>query len=317
VSVEARVVDDCGNPHLAGSVVASFSNGDPPAPLVSLRDGRWSGTWPVRNARPGQVIVTVAAENQELRVSGTTQVSGALRPSEGPPVVGAGAVVSAASYAPEAVVAPGSLVSIFGSRLAEGQGQATRLPLETQLASTLVLLGGRTLPLLYASDGQVNAVVPYDLAVNTRHQLVVRRGSNLSVPEAVTLAAAAPAVFAKDSTGRGQGVIVDAAGSYLEPGSPAGGGDIVVIYCSGLGAVNPPVAAGEAAPVSPLARVAERVGVTIGGRAAQVSFAGLTPGFAGLYQVNAEVPRGVSGDAVPVVVAVGSQSSPPVTMAVR
>ena len=59
------------------------------------------------------------------------------------------------------------------------------------------------------------------------------------------------------------------------------------------------------------------VSVTIGGQNAAVSFSGLTPGFPGLYQINAVVPSGVSGDAVVVVVSVAGQSSPPVTMAVQ
>jgi len=57
--------------------------------------------------------------------------------------------------------------------------------------------------------------------------------------------------------------------------------------------------------------------VTIGGQPAPVSFSGLTPGYPGLYQINAVVPSGVSGDAVPVVVSVTGQTSPPVTMAVQ
>jgi len=60
------------------------------------------------------------------------------------------------------------------------------------------------------------------------------------------------------------------------------------------------------------------VGVTIGGQAAPVTFSGLTPGYAGLYQVNAVVPSGITtGDAVPVVLSVAGQTSPPVTIAVR
>jgi len=60
------------------------------------------------------------------------------------------------------------------------------------------------------------------------------------------------------------------------------------------------------------------VTVTIGGVDAAVLFAGLAPGFAGLYQLNVVVPGGVSaGDAVPVVVSVAGQASPPVTLAVQ
>ncbi len=66
----------------------------------------------------------------------------------------------------------------------------------------------------------------------------------------------------------------------------------------------------------PLARTDATPTVTIGGKAAQVSFSGLTPQYAGLYQINAEVPTGIAtGDAVPVVISISGQTSPVVTMA--
>jgi uncharacterized protein (TIGR03437 family) len=49
-----------------------------------------------------------------------------------------------------------------------------------------------------------------------------------------------------------------------------------------------------------------------------VLFAGLTPGFTGLYQVNAIVPSGVrAGSAVELVVVAGDLPSPPVTIGVK
>ena len=103
-----------------------------------------------------------------------------------------------------------------------------------------------------------------------------------------------------------------------EPGTPATVGETVVIYCTGLGAVTPAVQEGLAAPTTPLSRTVNTVGVTIGGQAAQVAFSGLTPGYAGLYQVNAVVPSGITtGEAVPVVLSVAGQTSPVATIAVR
>jgi len=68
----------------------------------------------------------------------------------------------------------------------------------------------------------------------------------------------------------------------------------------------------------PLSTTVNTVTATIGGKAAQVAFSGLTPGYAGLYQVNAVVPSGITtGDTVPVVVSVAGQTSPPVTMAAK
>ena len=318
VPLDVRVVDDCGAPMVAGSVVASFSSGDPPVSLVGLKDGRWSGTWQARNAQQPQVTVTVAAEMAAPKIQGRAQVTGGLQGNANPPVLSPGGVVSAASLTPQAPLAPGSIVSIFGARLSEGRGGATRLPLENQLAGAQVSLAGRPLPLLFASDGQINALVPWDIPVNARLQMIVRRGTSLSVPEAVVAAPAQPAIFTRDQSGKGQGLIYSASGVLADAAAPVRAGEAVVIYCSGLGAVDPAVGPGAAAGAEPLSRTVGPVAVTIGGRRAEVFFAGLTPGFAGLYQVNAFVPEGVGpGDAVVVGLGVAGQSSPTVWMAVR
>jgi uncharacterized protein (TIGR03437 family) len=84
---------------------------------------------------------------------------------------------------------------------------------------------------------------------------------------------------------------------------------VVVIYSTGLGPVNQPIALGAPAPGNPPATVTTPVSVTIGGQNAVVQFAGLTPGLVGLYQVNVVVPAGVTGSAVPVVIVQNGVSS--------
>lgn len=141
------------------------------------------------------------------------------------------------------------------------------------------------------------------------------------MPEPVTVALAQPAIFTKNQTGKGQGLIFVATPSgpaLAQPSSPAKARDVIVLYCSGLGAVDPPIPAGTAAPSSPLSQTVNPVSLSIGGVEAEVSFAGPTPGFTGLYQVNAIVPEGVlAGNEVPVVLTVAGQASPRVTMAVQ
>ena len=226
-------------------------------------------------------------------------------------------VVNAASFAPQAPLAPGGLVSLFGLGLGN-QAFASALPLPTQLGNSLSEIRGEALPLLYSSTGQINAQIPFDVPIGEPFLILALNGSAVSTPVALTIAAAAPAVFSKDQSGTGQGVIVDVNNDLVQPGNPAKAGDIVVIYCTGLGAVNPPVAAGSAALASPLSKTMNPVTVTIGGNPASVQFAGLTPGYAGLYQVNAVVPVGVTpGDAVAVQLQVAGQLSPVVTMAVK
>ena len=105
----------------------------------------------------------------------------------------------------------------------------------------------------------------------------------------------------------------------ITPSAPAKSGDVLVIYCNGLGAVSPAVPSGTAAPPNgPLSRTVNPMTVTIGGIAARVDFAGLAPGYPDLYQVNTVVPAGVAaGGAVPVVLSIAGQRSPPVTIAIR
>ena len=221
-------------------------------------------------------------------------------------------------------MAPGSLISLFGLDLSEGQAIAEDLPLETTLAGTTVVIAGRRLPLLFTSDRQVNGMVPYDLNVNTQHQVLVRRSPTYATSVSVDVAASQPAVFVnpqQNAERQGHIYVADASGgqSLAGPNSPATAGDAIVFYCSGLGVVEPPLVAGTAAPFEePLARTVNPISVTVGGVQANVFFSGLTPGFSGLYQINAFVPQDVTtGDEVPVVLGVAGQSSPRVTIAVQ
>lgn len=318
--VEVSVVDDCGDSLTAGSVSITFSNGDPVLIMTSLRNGRWAATWPPGNPRPSNVVLTVSALQSEKKIQGVARITGGVPANPDVPFVERGGVLDAASFGPQQ--APGGVISIFGGKLASGLNQASSLPFPTELKDTAVLLAGRSLPLIFTSDGQINAVVPYDIPVNASHQLIVRNGSSISTPESVPIIPARPAVITADGSGRGQGHIyrTDAEGkaALAGPSSPAVAGDALVVYCAGLGAVDPPVAAGSAASASTLSPTVNPVTVTIGGREATVFFAGLTPGASGLYQINLTVPGGLaSSDTTQMIVSVAGAESVPVTMAVR
>ncbi len=81
----------------------------------------------------------------------------------------------------EAPVAPGNLIAIFGSNLSASAGGAS-VPFPSKVLDTAVLLDGQNIPLYYASTGQVNAMIPYGLPTNASHQLVLQKGTGLSVP---------------------------------------------------------------------------------------------------------------------------------------
>jgi uncharacterized protein (TIGR03437 family) len=226
-------------------------------------------------------------------------------------------ISSAASYSASAI-APGSLINIYGDHLAGSAGTFSSYPLVPELSGTEVLLAGKAMPLISVSEDRIIAQVPYEIGFNTSQQLVVRNGTTQSAPQMVPVAPAQPAVFTVNQQGTGQAVAtVGNSATLADANHPVKAGDVIVIYCAGLGAVTPPVASGAAAPVNPLSRTATPA-VTVGGQPALVQFSGLTPGYAGLYQINAVVPAGVTaGDEVPVVVTIAGQTSPPVTIAVR
>jgi uncharacterized protein (TIGR03437 family) len=300
-----QVVDDCGAAFNSGSVIVSFTNGDPPINLLSIGSGSWAATWVPQHNTLG---FTVRADAQKLPLSGSVQVTGQVFSNPTVPVVSQGGIVSNADYA--SAPALGLLVSIFGNGLADGSAQFTDVPLPQQLGSTSVVLAGRRLPLLYVSDTQVDVAIPYDMQINTTQQLVVLRGNAVSVPVPLAVFASEPSILSASGSGSGQGLIYNAlTGTRADTNSPLTGGDYFVIYALGLGAVTPSLAIENGAPSSPYEYAVAPVTVTVGGVPAAVAFAGLTPGYVGLYQVNAIMPAGVApGSQVPVTVSVSGKS---------
>jgi uncharacterized protein (TIGR03437 family) len=304
------VVDDCGNAFNTGSVIVSFTDGDPPINLISTGNGNWGGTWVPQANTAG---LAVRADAQALPLTGSVQVTGAVLSNPSVPVVSTGGVVSSADFA--SAPALGLLVSIFGSGLADAATPAP-LPLPQSLGTTSVVLSGSAtpLPLLYAANNIINVQIPYDAAVNSTQQLVVQHGNAISVPVPIAVFTASPSILSANGTGSGQGhvYVIGPGGveTQANASAPATAGNPLVIYCVGLGAVTPAVSAGSIVPYSPLSNANAPVTVTFGNQTVTAGFAGLTPGLAGLYQVNVNVPPGVMpGNQVPVTISVGGKSS--------
>ena len=128
------------------------------------------------------------------------------------------------------------------------------------------------------------------------------------------MATASPSILSANGAGSGQGHVYVIGPGGVETqangNAPAAAGNPVVIYCVGLGAVSPEISAGSIVPYSPLSNANAPVTVTFGNQTVPAAFAGLTPGLAGLYQVNVNVPPGVTpGNQVPVTISVGGKSS--------
>jgi uncharacterized protein (TIGR03437 family) len=318
-TIEAIVADDCGNLSSSATVVASFSDSDPPLAMTPLGGGIYQATWRPVNSSNSPVTVTITATQQPLQQAVVT-LGGSVGDNPNVPAIFAGGMVGAAGYDATALP-PGGIISIFGKNLAQSGG-ASSLPLPINLGSLTLTAAGQNLPLFYTSNGQVNAQLPAELNPGTRVAVVAKAviGGNtiLSVPEIVTVGPTAPGIFSANQSGKGQGVILDGSNSLLDgKQASATAGQVVVIYCTGLGATSPAVPSGQAAPGNPTAQVVTLPLVSIGGLVAPVQFAGMTPGLVGLYQLNVTVPAGVTGAAVPVVITHQGFLSNSVTMAVR
>lgn len=332
VRVRSKIVDGCGRPHVPeGSGTASASltvlNSQTIVKMNHVTDGEWEGVFTPPANQTGDFSVRVVAafsQGTNLQLGASETVTGSVQAANAvrSPQVADGAIVNGASFVAQPLVAPGQLISIYGSDLADQTMAATTVPLATEIAGTEVLMGGEPLPLLFVSGNQINAQVPYGLPLNSDQQIIVRKKDALSSPERIVVGTAQPGIFSKNNNGLGQGVILavrpDSSQTYAEPGAPASRGNTIVIYCSGLGPVSPAVPAGTAAPLNQLSRTVSPVRVLIGGAEATVAFAGLTPGSAGLYQVNAVIPGNApTGNTVPVVLDINGVQSPPVTMAIQ
>ena len=325
LTIDAAISDACGNLIGPGStakgvnVLAVFSTKET-VTLNHIGNGVWQGNWKPSGA--GSVAMQIDAVNTQGPSGQSPTLSGAVTtpaPAATTPTLTAQGVVHAASNTGGTPIAPGELITIYGLNLASGTASPNALPLPSNLGGATVLLGAQPLPILYTSTGQLNVQVPYSVPLNTQYQLSVMNGNAVSVPQQLVVAAAQPGIFTKDESGSGQGDVLKSDQVTLaQPGTPAAKGEAIVIYCTGLGAVTGNAVEGQPAPSSPPAVTTNPVTVSIGGVQAQVLFAGLTPGFAGLYQVNAIVPQGApSGNAVPVTITVAGQASPTVTMAIQ
>jgi uncharacterized protein (TIGR03437 family) len=228
-------------------------------------------------------------------------------------------VVNGATFSQNQPLAPGAIVSLFGSQLAYSVAGASSTPLPRELASTKVLVGGVEAPLFFASWGQINFQVPYEAQQgNTTVQVV--RGGQAGNRITAMIAERTSGLFRLNPVFTGlYGAITNASQGNNFPipralaaslginGAPARPGDVLTIYATGLGPVSPTVPTGQVAPSQePLARGVQIPTVNFLGqfllaRRQTPIFVGLAPGFVGLFQINVTIPDDLpAGDRTPI-----------------
>jgi uncharacterized protein (TIGR03437 family) len=223
------------------------------------------------------------------------------------------AVTNAASYSAQAV-APGAIVSLFGASLSAGTSQSSAAPLPTVLGDTTVTFNGIPAPLYFASPQQVNAQVPFEVAPGSAIA-EVNSNSGIALTQ-LPVGAVGPGIFTRDGSGTGDGALIDAVtGALVTSSQPIAAGAYLAIYCTGLGAVTPATTTGDV-PAT-LTYTTVNPSVLIDGQPANLSWAGLAPGFVGLYQVNAQVPASLTAGSHRLQLVMNGAASNTVTFAVR
>ncbi len=233
-----------------------------------------------------------------------------LRPVNRPALISAVFDAASESAVP---ITPGKIITIYGS----GLGPATLAVNEpvngvfgTTTGGSSVSVNGIPAPMIYASEGQVAAIVPYGIAGSASAQVVVTSAVGVTPAFPVAVAASGPSMFSHDATGAGQIAAVNLDGSLNDATHPAAVGSYISIYATGEGQTFPAGVDG-AITSSTYAKPVLPVRVTIGGVSVMPDYAGAAPAeVAGLMQIVVKIPSGINaGGYVPVVLQVGDQST--------
>ena len=223
------------------------------------------------------------------------------------------------SFSPDSIVnsannssaslTPNGLATVFGSHLAEstasvGDVGASELP--TSLAGIRISIEGIFVSLLYVSPSQINFLIPSNLKPGNVTLRLIKQG--LALDARIKLLDAAPALFAVAD----RVTATHADGSSISPDAPARPGEIIVVYCAGLGRTNPLQLYGMIPRSAASILLLDGLRVLLDGQpvpSENILYAGITPGYAGLYQVNLRLPEMVTKDNPELVVALGDQTS--------
>ena len=243
-----------------------------------------------------------------LSVSGFTVLPWNYDAAVAPPKISA--VVNAADGT--LPVAPGGLVSIYGSQMAPINIATQQIPLPTALGQSCLIVNGVPLPVLFVSNSQINGQLPFN--VNGNAQMTLYTPGGISDNFNFTILPAAPSIFRTGIAGPQTGLATITRadnGELVTPTNPVHPGDSIIIWATGLGLTSPPIDAGQPAPSEPLPSAIIQPRVQLGGVTLNVLYAGLVPGSVGLYQINATVPnKGVpQGLEIPLLITQGGNST--------
>ena len=283
------------------------------AVISSLAAGNYTGTVTVSspNIADGSQNVTV---NLTLTAATTPAIT---------------SLKNAATLQPGNAVSPGDIISIFGTNLGPATpatGTSFQLTssgtVPTTLAGATVMFNNVAAPLLFVSQTQINAIVPYEMASFSTATLTIQFANTTSASFQVQIVATQPGIFSLSQGGSGQGAILNQNSTVNGASNPAAKGSVISIYATGEGQIKPAGTTGCVTSVTPpyAVPVATPISATIGGVPATLSYNGEAPGLVcGVLQVNATIPATVSSGPQPIVLTVGTgtNSQQTITVAVQ
>jgi uncharacterized protein (TIGR03437 family) len=208
------------------------------------------------------------------------------------PFIMAGGVINGAAVTPQSVVAPGSIVSVFGANLAQDVAVGASNPMVQTLGGVTVSVGTQIVPLYFVSPTQINFQLPNELAAGPQMLTISSTGQpNASAP--FTVAPDAPGLFPVIAYGVPYGIVTHADGSAVTTGSPAQAGETLTVLGTGFGATTPERPAGYPVPSSQVYALTDPITVTIGGVSVTPSNAYAQSGSVGVDVVQFVVPTGL------------------------
>jgi uncharacterized protein (TIGR03437 family) len=271
-----------------------------------------------------RTVTSIAADSQgnySFQLDNSSEVLMTfIRAGGAPPM--ASTVVSAATGGQ--VVAPGGLASLYGTNLTGTTEFAASNRLPTRLADEQLTINGVPAPQTYASAGQINFQVPFELAPG-QATLIHSSGALSAAAVPVTVVPFAPEIFTIPAANTKQGAVliagtsaVAAPAGAIAGARPASAGEYLSIYCTGLGLTTPNVATGVPVSSGVIPITQQLPTVTLNGKPVEVTFSGLAPQYPGLYQVNVRIPAGAAaGSAIPLQLSIGGVPSNGVTVAIQ
>jgi uncharacterized protein (TIGR03437 family) len=227
------------------------------------------------------------------------------------PTIRANTILNAANLRSGAI-APGQILAIAGVALGPTTPMAAPAgTLPTTLGGTTVTFNGTAVPIGFTSSPLVIVQAPMNLTPGTPVSVQVNSSNGVGNTAQVNVYDTAPGIFTAQQGGQGPVKAINASNNMLNTmATPAAKGSYITVYATGLGTVNPAVAAGQVTPASPVSPITKTdIAASIGGVPAAVTFAGLAPGLRGYYQVNIQVPQGAASGAQELIISTGGNPS--------